>query len=56
MIAPDEKTFDTSRAARSRRTGDDWDAAVGRWQSLVTDEGARYDRSVHLDGGAIWRR
>jgi 3-isopropylmalate/(R)-2-methylmalate dehydratase large subunit len=49
LIAPDEKTADYIEGRPFAPTGDDWYAALARWQSLVTDEGARYDRSVTLD-------
>ena len=49
LIAPDEKTAEYIKGRPFAPTGDDWYAALARWQSLVTDEGARYDRSVHLD-------
>src|SRR6478609_5023356 len=49
LIAPDEKTAEYIKGRPFAPTGDDWYAALGRWQSLVTDEGARYDRSVHLN-------
>ena len=44
MIAPDDTTFEYLRAARTRRKGAAWDAAVARWRQLPTDEGAAYDR------------
>jgi 3-isopropylmalate/(R)-2-methylmalate dehydratase large subunit len=51
MIAPDDTTFDwlAGREAVPR----DWDAAVARWRTLATDEGAAFDRSVVLDGAAL---
>src|SRR6202171_4410560 len=53
LIAPDEKTAEYIEGRPFAPTGDDWDAARSRWQSLVTDEGARYDRSVSLDAPSL---
>jgi 3-isopropylmalate/(R)-2-methylmalate dehydratase large subunit len=53
LIAPDEKTAEYIEGRPFAPTGDDWYAALGRWQNLVTDEGARYDRSVHLDAADL---
>ena len=51
MIAPDETTF----AWVKGRPGapDDLDAALERWRSLPTDEGASFDREVEIDAADI---
>jgi 3-isopropylmalate/(R)-2-methylmalate dehydratase large subunit len=51
MVAPDEKTFDYIRGKPG--APDDFDAAVGRWSELPTDEGASFDTEVEIDAGAI---
>ena len=33
--------------------GEAWDAAVKRWRELSTDDGAKFDRTVTLDAGAL---
>ena len=33
--------------------GDAWHAAVDRWLALQSDDGARYDRSVDIDGSTL---
>ena len=43
LIAPDEKTFEYVRGRPFAPA--DFDAAVGRWKSLPSDEGAAYDRT-----------
>jgi 3-isopropylmalate/(R)-2-methylmalate dehydratase large subunit len=53
LIAPDEKTAEYIKGRPFAPTGDDWYAALARWQTLVTDEGASYDRSVHLDAADL---
>ncbi len=53
LIAPDEVTFaylaDTPHAPK----GDAWDAAVARWRTLRSDDGARFDRVVKIDARDI---
>jgi 3-isopropylmalate/(R)-2-methylmalate dehydratase large subunit len=53
MVAPDDTTFaylkDKPRAPR----GADWDAAVARWRSFVTDPGARFDASIDIDASGV---
>ena len=51
MIAPDDTTFEwvSGRPAAPR----DFDAAVERWRSLHTDEGAAFDTEIHVDAGAL---
>lgn len=55
MIAPDEKTFEYI-AAEDRPfapKGDEFNRMVEQWRSLVTDEGAQFDRIVALDASAL---
>jgi 3-isopropylmalate/(R)-2-methylmalate dehydratase large subunit len=53
MIAPDEKTYaylkDRPRAPKGRN----WDEARRYWESLATDEGAIFDRTVTLDASSL---
>ena len=54
MVAPDETTFEYhARAARTRRQGADWDAAVASWSELRTDDGAEFDTEVHIDASTL---
>jgi 3-isopropylmalate/(R)-2-methylmalate dehydratase large subunit len=53
LIAPDEATFAYLSGRPHAPQGADWDAAVDRWRTLTTDEGAIFDRTVELDGTAI---
>ncbi len=53
MIAPDATTFEyLERRPRAPR-GEAWGGALGGWRDLRTDSGARYDRTVHIDAGAL---
>jgi 3-isopropylmalate/(R)-2-methylmalate dehydratase large subunit len=51
MVAPDETTFEYMRG----RPGvpEDFEAAVGRWRELPSDEGASFDTEVEIDAGEI---
>ena len=53
LIAPDETTADYVAGRPFAPTGADWDAALARWDQLTSDEGARYDRSVHLEAASL---
>jgi 3-isopropylmalate/(R)-2-methylmalate dehydratase large subunit len=53
MIAPDDATFQWLAGRPRAPKGADLDAAVARWRTLASDEGARYDREVSIDAGRI---
>jgi 3-isopropylmalate/(R)-2-methylmalate dehydratase large subunit len=53
MIAPDETTFAWLKGRKFAPQGEAWDAAVKRWRELSTDDGAKFDRTVTLDAGAL---
>lgn len=53
MIAPDDTTFEYLRGRRHAPRGAAWDSAVATWRTLVTDAGARFDRTVVLDGSTL---
>ena len=52
LIAPDETTFDFLQGRPHAPQGADWDAAVEYWRTLRTDEGAVFDREVHIDAAS----
>ncbi len=53
LIAPDEKTFAYVKGRPQAPKGGAWEMAEAWWQQLFTDEGARFDRVVTLDGASI---
>jgi 3-isopropylmalate/(R)-2-methylmalate dehydratase large subunit len=53
LIAPDETTFAWLKGRPRAPQGAAWDAAVQRWRALRSDEGAQYDRQVHIDASQI---
>src|SRR5947199_1281350 len=53
LIAPDDTTFDYLAGRPHAPHGAAWDAAIARWRSLPTEEGATFDRSVTIDATAL---
>ena len=53
LVAPDEKTYEYLRGRKYAPQGADWDAAVARWKSLPTDEGATYDHEILIDANTL---
>ena len=53
MIAPDDTTYEYLAGKPTSPTGTAWDAAVERWRSLPTDEGAAYDRTVTINAADL---
>lgn len=53
MIAPDQTTVDYLKGRPLAPTGADWDRAVTYWLSLKSDEGATYDKELHIDAADL---
>jgi 3-isopropylmalate/(R)-2-methylmalate dehydratase large subunit len=53
LIAPDDTTDQYICGRHYAPKGAAWDAAVARWRTLPTDDGAAYDKSIHLDATAL---
>ncbi|WP_062521409.1 3-isopropylmalate dehydratase large subunit [Demequina silvatica] len=53
IIAPDQTTFDYVQGRPHAPEGEDWDAAVEYWKTLVTDEDAVFDTQVDLDASDL---
>jgi 3-isopropylmalate/(R)-2-methylmalate dehydratase large subunit len=53
MIAPDEKAYAYLHGRPKAPKGEAWDAARRYWDTLVTDEGAHFDRVVMLDANNL---
>ncbi len=53
MIAPDETTFAYLAGRDHAPTGDQWETAVAEWRTLVTDEGATFDKEVVIDASEL---
>ena len=53
LIAPDDKTYAYLKGRPMAPKGADWDAAVAYWQTLPTDEGAKFDKSVTINAADV---
>jgi 3-isopropylmalate/(R)-2-methylmalate dehydratase large subunit len=53
MVAVDQTTIDYVKGRPFAPTGADWDKAVSYWNTLHSDEGAKFDRVVDLDAAQI---
>src|SRR5690606_38010963 len=53
MVAVDDNTINYLKGRPFAPKPEQWDAAVAYWRTLVSDEGAEFDRVVTLDAGEI---
>jgi len=53
VIAPDDITFEYLKGRPMSPSGEQWDKAVEYWKSLVSDEGAEYDKTIIINGNDI---
>jgi 3-isopropylmalate/(R)-2-methylmalate dehydratase large subunit len=53
LIAPDDTTIDYIAGRPHAPQGADWEAAVERWRSLPTDEGATFDQEIIIDANSL---
>ena len=49
MIAPDDKVYNYLYGRKFAPSGLAWDSAVAHWQSLPSDEDAKFDREIEVD-------
>jgi 3-isopropylmalate/(R)-2-methylmalate dehydratase large subunit len=53
LIAPDDTTFEYVAGRPHAPRGADFDAAVARWRTLPSDEGAVYEKSITIDAASL---
>ena len=53
MVAPDQTTYDYLEGRPHAPQGADWDEAIAYWNTLPTDEGAKFDAEVFLDANTL---
>jgi 3-isopropylmalate/(R)-2-methylmalate dehydratase large subunit len=53
LIAPDDTTFAYLHGREHAPSGNEWDAAVADWRTLVTDDGAAWDKEVVIDASTL---
>jgi 3-isopropylmalate/(R)-2-methylmalate dehydratase large subunit len=53
FIAPDDKAYTYLKDRPKAPKGKDWDAAMRYWETLQSDDGAKFDREVRLDAAKL---
>jgi 3-isopropylmalate/(R)-2-methylmalate dehydratase large subunit len=53
FIAPDEKAFAYLKGRPRAPKGKQWDEAMRYWETLRSDDGARFDREIRLDANKL---
>ncbi|MGO1521380.1 MAG: 3-isopropylmalate dehydratase large subunit [Sphingobacterium sp.] len=53
LIAPDQTTFDYIQGREFAPKGDQWDTALAYWQTLYTDDDAKFDKVLEFDAADI---
>src|SRR6201984_2301263 len=53
FIAPDEKAYEYLKGRPKAPKGKAWDDAVRYWETLRSDDGARFDREIRLDAARL---
>ena len=53
MVAPDDSTFSYLEGRQFAPSGKEWERALDDWRSLTTDEGAVFDKEVHIDAASL---
>ena len=53
LIAPDDTTIEYVAGRPFAPKGEKWDRAVAYWRTLKSDDDARFDREVSVDGNAV---
>jgi 3-isopropylmalate/(R)-2-methylmalate dehydratase large subunit len=53
LVAPDETTFQYIAGRRHAPKAAAWDAAIERWRTLPSDEGAVYDKQITIDADRL---
>lgn len=53
MVAVDQTTIDYVQGRPFAPKGKNWDHAIIEWQNFVSDEGAKFDKTVVIDGALV---
>ncbi len=53
MVAPDQITYDYLEGRPHAPQGAEWDEAIAYWNTLPTDDGAKFDAEVFLDANTL---
>jgi 3-isopropylmalate/(R)-2-methylmalate dehydratase large subunit len=53
LIAPDQTTLDYLKGRPHAPQGEEWDAAVAYWRTLVSDPDAEFDKEIVIDASTL---
>ena len=53
LVAPDDTTYQYISGRPFAPQGADWERAVEAWRQLPTDDGATYDKRIHIDANSL---
>mgnify|MGYP001552427095 FL=1 len=53
MVAPDETTFNYIKGKRFAPAGEAWAQALAHWPPLFPEEGAQFDKELHIEASDI---
>ena len=53
MVAPDDVTYQYLKGREYSPKDENWDSALAFWRTLPSDDGARFDRQVTIDGSHL---
>lgn len=53
MIAPDATTFAYMKGRQFSPSGEQWDQKMAEWKELYSDEGAVFDKEIHINASDI---
>lgn len=53
LVAPDDTTYEYLAGRPYAPTGAEWEKALGLWRQLPTDEGAAFDKHIHIDASSL---
>ncbi|GBU08365.1 3-isopropylmalate dehydratase large subunit [Bacteroidales bacterium] len=53
LVAPDEKTFAYLQGRTNTPKAEAWEKALAHWKSLISDEGATFDKEINFDAQDI---
>ena len=53
LIAPDETTFEYLKGRTHSPSTDQWEEAIEDWKSLTTDDDAKFDQEIVMNGNEI---
>jgi len=53
LVAPDDITFEYLRGREFAPSGEQFEAAIADWKTLITDDGAVFDKQVTIDASKL---